>query len=225
MQIIRDPTALDVPPRERALAGMAGLITSAPWMVDEDDLAGLSAVGLSDEGVVQAVTIAAIFNHLVRVADGTGIEFDYESALPRLQVDRGREPVPRPDPSAWPRVAPRRPRALRAATMAAIDAWQAFLFERSDVLPRRDRAVIARTAAFHLCDVAGVEAWEGAAPETAREHALAAYAEKLTVTPWRMAEADLAPLRALGLDDRGLLHVMAGVGLQNMLSRLQLALG
>jgi alkylhydroperoxidase family enzyme len=204
---------------------MAALLTDAPWTVDAEDLAGLSAVGLSDEGVVQAVTIAAIFNHLVRTADGTGIEFDYESALPRLQVDRGREPVPRPDPSAWPRVAPRLPRSLRPATMAAIEAWRAFLLERSDVLPRRDRAVIARTAAFHNCDAVGVEAWAGAAPGTARERALAAYAEKLTVTPWRMAEADLGPLRALGLDDRGVLHVIAGVGLQNMLSRLQLALG
>jgi alkylhydroperoxidase family enzyme len=204
---------------------MASLLTEAPWAVDAGDLDRLRAVGLDDEGVVQVVTIAAMFNHFVRAADGTGLDFDYESPLPRLQVNRRREPAPRPDPGAWPRAEPRLARSLRPGTMASIEAWRAYLFERSDVLPRRERALIARTAAFHLCDAAGVEAHAGAAPETARERALAAFAEKLTVTPWRMEEADLAPLRAEGLDDLGILHAIAGVGLQNVLSRLTLALG
>ncbi len=34
-----------------------------------------------------------------------------------------------------------------------------------------------------------------------------------------------APLRALGLDDRALLHVIALVGHQNAMSRVRLALG
>jgi alkylhydroperoxidase family enzyme len=40
-----------------------------------------------------------------------------------------------------------------------------------------------------------------------------------------MAGADLAALRAHGLDDRDLLHAIALVGLANALSRLTLALG
>src|SRR6185437_6104793 len=102
-QIIADPEALDAPPRERALAGMASLLTEAPWTVDAGDLDRLRAVGLGDESVVQVVTIAAMFNHLVRAADATGIEFDYTTALPKLAVNRDRAPVPRPAPAEWPR--------------------------------------------------------------------------------------------------------------------------
>ena len=204
---------------------MASLLTEAPWTVDAGDLDRLRAVGLGDESVVQVVTIAAMFNHLVRAADATGIEFDYTTALPKLAVNRDRAPVPRPAPAEWPRPEPRLPRSLRAATMAALEAWRAYLFERSEVLLRRERAVIARTAAFHLCDAAGVEAWAGAAAETARERALAAFAEKLTVTPWRMDPRDVEALRAEGLDDVQVLHAIAGVGLQNVQSRVHLALG
>ena len=143
---------------------MASLLTEAPWTVDEGDLDRLRAVGLGDASVVQVVTIAAMFNHLVRAADGTGIELDYASPLPKLAVNRDRAPAPRPPPAEWPRVAPRLARSLRPATMAAFEAWRAYLFDESDVLPRRERAVIARTAAFHLCDAAGVEAWAGARP-------------------------------------------------------------
>ncbi len=109
--------------------------------------------------------------------------------------------------------------------MAAFEAWRAYLFDESDVLPRRERAVIARTAAFHLCDAAGVEAWAGTSAASARERALEAFAEELTVTPWRMSAQDLNPLRAEGLDDLQILHAVAGVGLQNVLSRVHLALG
>jgi alkylhydroperoxidase family enzyme len=204
---------------------MASLLTEAPWTVDAGDLGRLRAVGLGDEAIVQAITIAAMFNHFVRAADATGVEFDYVTALPKLAVDRDRAPAPRPAPAEWPRPAPRLPRALRPATMAAFEAWRAYLFERSDALPRRERAVIARTAALHLCDAAGVEAWSGAGAETSREQALAAFAEKLTVTPWRMDPEDLEALRAEGLDDVQVLHAIAGVGLQNVLSRVHLALG
>ena len=39
-----------------------------------------------------------------------------------------------------------------------------------------------------------------------RELALMRYAEKLTLTPARMEEADIAPLRAAGLDDGEILE-------------------
>jgi alkylhydroperoxidase family enzyme len=223
--VIRDPAGLALPPREEALAGMASLLTEAPWTVDAGDLARMRAAGLSDEGIVQAVTIAAIFNHLTRAADATGLRFDYATELPPLAVDRAREPVPRPPPAGWPAPEPRLPLSLRPATAAAVDRWAAYVRAPSPALPARDRAVLGRAAAFATCDAAGVSTWGDATPRSPREAALAAFAEKLTVTPWRMSEDDLAPLRGEGLDDRGVLDVVGVVGFQNMSSRLRLALG
>ncbi|MFT3772107.1 MAG: hypothetical protein QM820_42415 [Minicystis sp.] len=223
--MLRDPSALALEGRGHAIAGLASLLTDAPWTVDDGDLERLRAAGLDDEGAVQVVTIAAVFNHLVRMADGTGVEADYPSPLPRFEVDRAREPIPRPDRAEWPTARPRLSRALRPATEASIAAWRDYIFTPGLGLSARDRAVIAGTAAFHLCDAAGVDEHGDATPRDAREAALSAYAEKLTRTPWRMSAEDLAPLRAQGLDDRGLLHVIATTGMQNALSRLRLALG
>jgi alkylhydroperoxidase family enzyme len=194
--------------------------------VDDSVLQRLRDDGLSDEAIVQAVAVAAMFSHLTRVADATGLELDYDSPLPRFEVDASREHLPRPDPSAWPAVGPARlPLALLPPFPGALAALQERVFTPTEALSARDRAVIVRAAAFQLCDAAGVAAHDGAAPRSPREAALAAYAEKLTLTPWRMTEADLAPLRREGLDDRALLHVIALVGFQNVASRLQLALG
>lgn len=225
-EVVRDPRAVPLGPRERALAGFASLLTEAPWTVDAGDLGRLSAAGLRDEEVVHAVTISAMFNHFTRVADATGIEFDYASPLPRLAVDASREPVPRPDPGDWPRPpAPRLPLSLRPGTEAAVARWREYAFTGTASLSARERAVAARAAAYGTCDAAGVEAHAAAEPTTSRERALAAYATKLTLTPWRMQEADLAPLRAEGLDDLGILQVAAVTGFQNVASRLRLALG
>lgn len=46
-----------------------------------------------------------------------------------------------------------------------------------------------------------------AASLTEREMAICTYAEKLTSTPWEMAESDLRPMRAAGLSDRDILDV------------------
>jgi alkylhydroperoxidase family enzyme len=202
-------------------------MTEAPWTVRRDDLDRLRAVGLSDEGMVQAVTIGGIFNYVTRVADGVGIEFDYESALPRLQVDTTVEALPRPDIEAWPTLNPTPELTLhhRPSTEAAFARWREHAFERDAPLGRRDRAVLGRAAAFAVCDGDGVRSFADAAPGSPREIALAAYATKLTLTPWRMTEADLGALREEGLDDAGILDVVSVVALQNTLSRIRLALG
>jgi alkylhydroperoxidase family enzyme len=223
--VLRDPAAVSGNDRVRALAGFASLLTDAPWTVDAGDLGRLRAAGLRDDEIVQTVTIVAVFNHLTRVADGTAIEFDYTTQLAEYEVDRTREPLPRPDPSEWPRPEPRLPLSLRPDTAAALAAWRAFAFTPDAGLSARDRAVIARATAHHLCDAAGVAEHADAVPASAREAALAGYAEKLTLSPWRMTASDLAPLRAEGLDDRGLLHAIALVGHQNAASRVRLALG
>jgi alkylhydroperoxidase family enzyme len=227
--LLADPSALTLPPRQRELARLASLLAETPWAVRDADLERLRAAGLRDEAIVQAVTIVGIFSHLTRMADATGIELDYESPLPRLQVDRNRGPVPRPDPARWPvpPAAPRLPLALRPNTAEAMAQWRLYIAQPGAGLSAHERAVVARAAAYQLCDARGLAAWGDARPETPREQALAAFAEKLTLTPWRMTAADLAPLGNLqggGLDDRGILAVVALVGFQNMDSRVRLAL-
>ncbi len=227
MQVVRDPSTAQLAPRQRALAGLAALVTEAPWTVTGEDLERVRAAGVSGEGVVQAVTIAALFNHLTRIADATGVEPDYTSPLPRLQVDAGRAPIPRPGRAHWPvpRAASGLSLALRPATQGALARWGDYMRTPTEVLPARDRAVLGRATAFHLCDAAGLTAWDDAQPGTEREATLAAFAGMLTLTPWRMSEAALAPLRQLGFADRDLLHAICVVGFQNVESRLRLVLG
>lgn len=63
------------------------------------------------------------------------------------------------------------------------------------------------------------------APLADRTRALVGYALKLTREPARMSEADLAPLRAAGLSDRGIHNAAAIVGYFNFVNRLAEGLG
>jgi uncharacterized peroxidase-related enzyme len=62
--------------------------------------------------------------------------------------------------------------------------------------------------------------WREAPDLSARQTALCALAEKLSATPTELREADWAPLRELGFDDRACLEVAHVVGLFNYLTRL-----
>jgi alkylhydroperoxidase family enzyme len=202
-------------------------LTETPWAFRDADLDRLGDAGISEEGRVQALTIAAAFNHLTRVADATGVAPDYASPLPRLEVDARREAAVRPAASDWPepRATPRLSLDRRPRTRDAVQAWEAYVRNPSRGLSAEDRRVLGSTTAYHLCDHEGQSRWEKARPRSAREKALGAFATKLTLTPWRMSAVDLEPLRRQGLDDRALLDTMGVVGFQNMESRLRLALG
>jgi alkylhydroperoxidase family enzyme len=95
---------------------------------------------------------------------------------------------------------------------------------RDAPLSRRDRAVLVRAVATSLCDATTVEEHEEALPRSGREEVLAAYAAQLTATPWRVDEEALDALRALALDDRGLLDLISVASFQNTASRLRLVL-
>ncbi|MFO0757921.1 MAG: hypothetical protein U0359_15600 [Byssovorax sp.] len=215
-----------MPPRQRALAGLSALLTDMPWTLRAGDLDRLAAAGLGDEAIVQAVTISAVFNYLARIADGTGIDFDYESPLPRIVIDRDRPASPRAAREDWPapNPAPKRSLSLRPMTAGAMGALRAYVYERDAPLSLRERALLGRTAALALCDGPGSLAFAADEPAGAREACLAAYADRLTRTPWKVGEADLNELRAHGLDDRGLLDVISIVAAQNAFSRVRLAL-
>lgn len=58
-----------------------------------------------------------------------------------------------------------------------------------------------------------------------REATMAAYAEKLTLYPADVVEADLEPLRAVGLDDHQIMELVQVVGMFNLTNRVSSALG
>jgi uncharacterized peroxidase-related enzyme len=66
--------------------------------------------------------------------------------------------------------------------------------------------------------------WRGA-PLTPRERALCEYAMKLTDAPPRVSEADLAPLRAAGLDDDGINDAVQVIAYFNYINRIAEGLG
>jgi uncharacterized protein YciW len=201
-------------------------VTETPWLVVPEDRYRLRSVGISDEGIVQAACVAAFFNYVTRIADGTGLEWDYESPLPRVQIDRSRAAVERPPRDRWPSMGsrPLASLSLRPQTQQSLAQWDAYMFERDAPLTRRQRAIISRAAAWETCDQSGADRWPDADPRNDAERALVSYARRLSNAPWSVGEADLLPLRELGLDDRGLLDVISLVAYQNTLSRLALAL-
>ncbi len=58
-----------------------------------------------------------------------------------------------------------------------------------------------------------------------REAGMCAYAEKLTVAPDEVTEADLQPLREVGLDDHQICELVQVVGMFNLTNRVSTALG
>ena len=58
-----------------------------------------------------------------------------------------------------------------------------------------------------------------------REATMAEYAEKLTLHPADVVEADLEPLRAVGLDDHQIMELVQVVGMFNLTNRVSTALG
>lgn len=60
---------------------------------------------------------------------------------------------------------------------------------------------------------------------TPRERAILTYAEKLTLTPARMTKDDVDALRAVGLDDRGVLQVNLITSFFNFVNRVADGLG
>ena len=60
---------------------------------------------------------------------------------------------------------------------------------------------------------------------TERQRALSLYAHKLTREPENMTEGDLEPLRQIGLDDLGILHLVHVIGFFSYANRVTDGLG
>jgi uncharacterized peroxidase-related enzyme len=64
-----------------------------------------------------------------------------------------------------------------------------------------------------------------AAPLSAADHAMLAYAEKLTLEPWAMVEDDVEALRTVGFSDTAILDINQVTGYYAYVNRLADGLG
>jgi uncharacterized protein YciW len=200
-------------------------LTARPWTIGPDDIRQLSTVGVSRTSAVLVIGLVALFNYLTRVADGTGIEADYESELPRFVYRGVTESVRRPEPAEWPPVdGSIELLSLLPDVAAAWDRWRDYVLESPSPIPTATRDQLRVIAARSACDaaVAPPDQAENAGSQPADP--LPGFAEKLSRTPWLMAASDVDALRSMGMDDLSILHVIAVVAYQSAESRLRMGL-
>jgi alkylhydroperoxidase family enzyme len=182
--------------------------------------------GLDEEQIEAAIGVIAMFNYFTRVADATGIEFDYPTELPAFEPDVCQVTAPRPDRSvSVSRLAGDRPRPRPGGLQAAWESWRAYVLEADEPVSRRERRLLAAVAAEEAADWEGVDALNGFKSASDADDQLIGFARKLSRQPWRMEEGDLKRLRSLGYSEDALLHVISVVAHQNADSRLVLGLG
>ena len=177
--------------------------------------------GLDEEQVEAAVGVISMFNYFTRVADATGIEFDYPTPLPAFEPDLCQVTAPRPGrPVSSHPEAGFRPRPRQQQLRVAWESWRAYVLEADEPLSRRERRLLASVAAEEAADWEGAEALNGLESGESSDGRLVAFARKLSRQPWQMESADLERLRASGYSDEAVLHMISVVAHQNADSRL-----
>jgi hypothetical protein len=164
--------------------------------------------------------VVAMFNYFTRVADATGIEFDYPTPLPAFEPDLCRVPTPRPPrPTAGGKSDPVLPRS--PALRAAWRSWREYVLNSDRPLTRRARELAAAAAA----EESAAWALVAAPPErTAADEPLVTFARQLSREPWSMSSTNLDTLRDQGYSDPEILHLISVVAHQNATVRLHAAL-
>ncbi len=201
-----------LPGRSAVLASFAATLTARPWAMTPPQ-------GLDTEVVEAATGVVAMFNYLTRVADASGIEFDYASPLPVFQPDRGREPAARLARESWP-VAEFRTLPSFPEFNEAWRHWREYVFDSDEPLSQRERRVLAAAAAQECCDRVRADELADHAPQDTRESTLDTFARRLSRAPWQLSPAELQALRDAGYPEPALLHAISVVALQNAESRL-----
>jgi alkylhydroperoxidase family enzyme len=197
-------------------------LTAQPWTLTPAVVAELSRRGLDEKQVETAVGVVSMFNYFTRVADATGIEFDYETPLPAFQPDLSQDTAPRPDrPGASGQPEGTRPRPQYPRLRDAWETWRTYELETDEPISRRERRLLATVAAEEATDWEGVRLLGGPADGDER---LIEFARKLSRQPWRMVAGDLERLRAAGYSEVAILHVISVVAHQNADSRLAIGL-
>jgi alkylhydroperoxidase family enzyme len=213
-------------PRARALARLAVTLTARPWALTRETVEDARRQGLDEEQIEAAIGVISMFNYFTRVADATGIEFDYPTELPAFEPDLRQATAARPDrPASSSRPAEGRRRPGLGALEAAWKSWRVYVLEADEPISQRERRLLAAVAAEEAADWQGVEALNGSGTGPDGEDQLIEFARKLSRQPWRMGKGDLERLRSLGYSDEAVLHMISVVAHQNADSRLALGLG
>jgi alkylhydroperoxidase family enzyme len=213
-------------PRARALARLAATLTAEPWALTLEAVQDVGRQGLDEEQIEVAVGVISMFNYFTRVADATGIEFDYLTPLPAFEPDLCRVAAPRPDRSgSSSRQGERRRRPRHPQLQAAWKSWRAYVLDADKPISRRERHLLASVAAEETTDWEGAEALGGLRVLAEGDDRLVGFARKLSRQPWQMEEADLEGLRASGYSEEAILHVISVIAHQNADSRLVIGLG
>jgi alkylhydroperoxidase family enzyme len=190
--------------------------------------------GLDEEQIEAAVGVISMFNYFTRVADATGIEFDYVTPLPAFEPDLGQTTAPRPSrpglsglsaSGAASGAGRGRPRPRYPRLQSAWESWRGYVLEAEEPISRRARRLLASVAAEETTDWEGAEALNGLERPEDGDDLLIGFARKLSRQPWRMEAGDLAELRTAGYSEAALLHVISVVAHQNADSRLAIGLG
>jgi hypothetical protein len=217
----------ELPPQDACLVQFARTLTARPWTIGPTDIRQLSAAGLPRQSIVLVIGLVALFNYLTRVADGTGVEADYGSELPQFVYRGVTESVPRPGPAEWPPV----DRSIELLSVlpdadAAWRRWRDYILDSPGLLPAATRRQLQSIAARNACDGAAAppDTAHGAPTAPGSGDPLSQFAEKLSRTPWLVAQSDVDALRATGMDDLSILHVIAVVAYQSAESRLRIGL-
>jgi hypothetical protein len=166
-----------------------------------------------------------MFSYFTRVADATGIEFDYPTPLPAFEPDVCQVAASRPAVPAQASLdAVGRPVPAADQLRTLWGAWRSCLLEADEPLSNGRRRLLASVAAEETGDWEGAAELSGHASPGEADDSLTGFARKLSREPWRMTETDLDALRKAGYTEQAVLHIVAVVAHQNADSRLVAAL-
>jgi uncharacterized protein YciW len=203
-------------------------LTARPWTIGTADIRRLSAVGLPRTSIALVIGLIALFNYLTRVADGTGIEADYESELPEFVYRGVTESAQRSEPAEWPPVDESiQLLSLLPGVHETWSRWRDYILGSHSPVAAETRRRLQGIAARNACDGAIAppdEAGDADASAPESTNTLSNFAEKLSRTPWLMVSSDVDALRSTGLNDLSILHVIAVVAYQSAESRLRIGL-
>jgi hypothetical protein len=236
--VVESPRDVGADPASRVIAGLARLVTEAPWTLERADLARARDVGLGDDVVLGAVALSTVFNYLNRMADAVGIELDYDVRIQPPAVVPDTPALARAEPSAWPDPDAPRPIELsrKPALAAALADCHTYVMERDAPLSIPQRHVIARAVAERLGDAATVRrlshtephtephAEPRSEPESEIDRTLERFADIATLAPWRLGARTFEMLRAALRSDLAAFDAIAVTSFANLASRLDVAL-
>jgi hypothetical protein len=196
-------------------------LTAQPWALTADAVQDAGRQGLDEEQIEAAVAVISMFNYFTRVADATGIEFDYVTPLPAFEPDRGQVTAPRPErPGSPGPYAGHRRRPRHQQLQAAWASWRAYVLDAEEPISRRERRLLACVAAEEAADWETAEALGGLRSVAEGDDLLIGFARKLSRQPWCMEADDLERLRKAGYREEAVLHVISVTAHQNADSRL-----